>query len=144
MSTICLQLLSKMPGVAFAFTCLPNVWQSGYSDWARPYRYFWVVRPKARTPPGLRRIQPGWRTRALNKVAIHSSKHVSSAPWSPLGAGAGQKSDVKPDEFLSTFSVQRGERGTCRGWTPFTVHPYLAGVNTTASAAKGHCGGQWH
>lgn len=128
MPSICLQLLSETLSIAFAFACLLKVCQSGYSDWARSYQYFLVVRPKARTPPGLHRVQPGWRTRAFNKVVVRSSKHMFPARHDPHLGQESARSQMSSLIGLSwLFLCRRGKRGTCRGWPISSLHAPLLG-----------------
>lgn len=129
MSSICLQLLSKTLSIAFAFACLLNIWQSGYSVWPRSYRYFLVVRPKAWTLPGLCRVRPGWRTRAFNQVSVHSSKHTFPVRHDPHLGQESARSQMSTDRFILAFSAQRGKRGTCRGWPISPLHAPLLGSN---------------
>lgn len=86
MSSICLQLLSRMLSIAFAFTCLLNIWLSGYSDCGDLIStfFFFLSDQRLKKHLCLCRVQSRWRRSLLNKVAVYSSKHMFPACHDPL------------------------------------------------------------
>lgn len=77
-------------------------------------------------------------TCVLNKVALHSSKHIIPGPRGPHLGQEPDKSHMSSPVDLFWLLECREARGTpVEGHlSPFSVHPYLAGMMTTSSAAR--------